>query len=753
MRRITLAGERLSSHGLYSRPLGPDQPLINRPRLLSLGLASPRQLSSASQSPQSRVRHFEGSHSRRQHPRRHLLSHEFTTTGRLWNSSPESIETTRKADNVILPTWCSPEEEAEYATRFFQVLQDGQPDQMMTAMTDPRSAGLVGSLPQTLFIEAFNQLSPAHFVEPFRDLHHPLHTWSTLLNGLKRVEEIFDDFVKNLLTITHYRIAGDNLLGLAEYTHLLDCARSMGNGPLADDIWKSMEEVGVSPDVQCYNHYMEALVWDHCYTGQEAFRLRILPRHYYKRRMESRGVGWQGYGTGGLSVRKRVMNLFSEMLDSGHTADERSYINLMLASARVGHGPGFRQILIEIWNLKVNLLKREDHSEVRMPPTRYEPWSALHPTENLLFAIAHVFGTNNDIPAAVQTIQFIAEKYDVPITPRVWHELFERAYVLSRVRTTETMQEQQANDIGRVSMQVVQSIFSTMTSEPYNVKPTVQTHRFMINIAIDKGDLEACKTHLTAAYNILSETRQKQHQARTIVMRCLNPALDAAKKQRQMGLPVDQNLFQSPVLADAIHAYDLLRLEVYQQAYLIRRAVWLIARVPQWKDTPDNKWFYQERPKILEEWRDFVPDRKRIFYDEKSGFMDMNGPTGFKDRHWHDESLIPIRRMTDHEMLFNHSEPPAFSEGREWRGILKLFSGVDTTRAPLNRLFEFERPSSPKFKAMLKELRENWVEYPEDHLLSTKKNPSAGFYGKLAALGLLKSKERSIFLLDDKSWI
>jgi hypothetical protein len=654
---------------------------------------------------------------------------------------------------VILPTWDSPEDEAEYATKFFQVLQDSQPDQMMTAMTDPRSAGLVGSLPQTMFTAAFNQLSPAYFVEPFRDLHHPLHTWSTLLNGLKRVEEIFDDFVRNLLTITHYRVAAGNLLGLAEYTHLLDCARSMGNGPLADDIWKSMGEVGVMPDLQCYNHYMEALVWDHCYTGQEAFRLRILPRHYYKRRMESRGVGWQGFGTGGLSVRRKVMQIFSDMLDNGHTADERSYINLMLASARVGHSPGFRQILIQIWNLKVNLLKREDHSEVQKPPTKYEPWSALHPTENLLFAIAHVFGTNNDILAAVQTIQFIADRYDISIPARVWHELFERAYVLSRIRTTETIQEQQANDIGRVSMQVVESIYNTMTSEPYNVKPTVQTHRFMINIAIDKGNLEDCKAHLDAAYRILSEIRQKQHQARAIVIRCLNPALEAAKKQRKMGLPIDQSLFQSPILADAIHAYDLLRLEVYQQGYLFRRAVWLIARVPKWTDTPDNKWFYQERPKIMEEWKDFLPDRKRIFYDESSGFMDMIGPTGFKDRHWLKEGYAPVRRLTNNKTLFKRAEPSISSEEREWQIILKQFSGVDTTCAPLNRLFQFEQRSSPEFKAKLQELRKNWVDYPEDHPLSTAKNPNAGFYGKLAALGLLKSKERGIFLLDDKSWI
>jgi len=657
---------------------------------------------------------------------------------------------------VVLPTWNSPGEEAEYASKFFQVLQDGQPDQVMIAMTDPRSAGLVASLPQTVFLEALHRLSPIHFVEPFRNLHHPLHSWSTLLNGLKRVEEIFDDFVKNLLTITRYRTSAGHSLDLAEFTHLLDCARSMGNGPLAHDIWNSMNDSGVIPDGQCYNHYMEALVWDHCYTGEEAYRLRILPRHYYKRRQEDRNIGWQGYGTAKQSVRKMVLKLFNEMLDNGHPADERSYINVMLASARVGHGPGIRHVLKNVYNVDVDALKQEPDNSKIPPPTPHEPWSALHPTENLLFAIAHAFGTNNDIPGAVRTIEFISASYNIPIPPRVWYEIFERAYVLCRFNTTGTTHAEQANIIGSVSMQLVQSIFETMTSEPFNVQPTVQMRRSMINISIDMGSLEDCKSYLTAAYDLLSQTRQKQERARAVVLRCLRPILDTTEEQKKQGQKPDPSLFQSPILAEAIQAYDILRLEVYQQVYLLGRILFVTVRVPHWKDTSDKSWFYQERPKMLEEWRDFLPARKRIFYDENTGIMDMQGRTGFKDRVWGFANYgrhIPVRRMTNHKTLFKPTEHEAWTQEGKWNDLLKRYPWLDTTLAPIDRLFNFQRPNSPEFLNMLEKLRDNWVEYPEDHPQSTARNPHGGFYGKLAALGLLKSKERGIFLLDHKSWI
>ena len=79
---------------------------------------------------------------------------------------------------------------------------------------------------------------------------------------------------------------------------------------------------------------------------------------------------------------------------------------------------------------------------------------------------------------------------------------------------------------------------------------------------------------------------------------------------------------------------------------------------------------------------------------------------------------------------------------------------LDRTAAPLDRLFMFELPQSPEFREAVKNLRNTWTEYPDGHELSTTKNPHAGFYGRLAALDMLKPKEsNSVFLLDEQSWI
>ncbi|KAJ5893437.1 hypothetical protein N7495_005128 [Penicillium taxi] len=624
----------------------------------------------------------------------------------------------------------------------------------MATMTDPRSAVLVQELPDTMFIEALYRLSPSHFIEPFRELHHPLHSWAVMLQGLKRLEEIFDDFVRNLYTITQYRTADGHALQLAEYTHLLRCAATMGNAPFAEELWLCMDRDRVIPDAICYSHYMEAITWDHCYTGEEQYRLRILHKHYKKRNSPSANIGWQGYGTGIVSVRSRVLRIMDQMADDGHVYDERAYIHLMIASARVGHGPGIRQVLQTVWNIDVDALKEEPDTSRLPPPTPYDPWSSLYPSENLLFAVAHALGTNNDILAAIKTIEFISTFYNIPIPTKVWHELLERSYVLCRTRTTKSRYADDSNNIGKVSIDLVRSVFDTMTSKPYSVTPTLQAWRFMINISIDGGSLEDCKAELREAYRLLTATRKKQADARAVVVRCLKPALDASKAQIRKGaIRPDPFLFQSPVVFEAIHAYDIIRLQVYQQMYLLQRILWVVIRVPHWRDTTDESWFYQERPKLLEEWRDFLPATKKIFYSEDTGDITFHGPTRFRSRVWFSDGNVPVRRNTEHKILFHTKEKRYWPEEGKWNDLFARYPYIDTTIAPLNRLVTFQLPHSKEFEEVLRNFRSTWVDYPEFHPQSTESNPSGGFYGRLAALGMLKPKNRGIYLLDDSSWI
>ncbi|KAF3007988.1 hypothetical protein E8E15_000513 [Penicillium rubens] len=629
-------------------------------------------------------------------------------------------------------------------------------------MADPRSVELVGSLPQTVFIEAFRLLSPDHFVIPYRDLHHTLHGWGVLMDGLKTLEAVFDDFTRDLLTIVQYRTVAGYPLQLAEYTHLLDCAQAMGNGPLVNALWDGMNDNDVTPDAACYNHYMAALVWNHCYVGKEAYNTRITPHSYRKRRMVDPNPGWRGYATAWNSVKGNVLDIFSQMSQDGLSGDERTYINILLAAARVGAVQASKNILKTVWNVDVDAIMAESDDSMLPPVTPYETWSGLYPTERLLFAVAHAFGTNNDMYAAMRTVDFIASSYNITISAKVWSELLERTFTLSKEHKRRPAED---GRIGQVPRDMVRDVFQILTTEPYNVPATLQMYRYMTQTNKLDGDLEACKTDMRKAYDVLSQTRAKRKEARDAVMQCLQPVLDSMrppanngrevreqKHQREHGVKPDLSLLQCPLLAEAINTYDLLRLEVFQQIYQMQRIAYSMIITDKWNDVSPRAWELQERPKLLEEWKDFLPERNAYEYrDGEVGTVEFKGQTHSRSRHMSQHGRIHARRIPDGPELFHPIEPKVLDDRIFWEILLHEYPNLDPSISPLNRIYSFQVEHSKKLKEKLKKFR-TWVDYPQDHPLSKEHNSSGGFYGRIHALGFDARPQNSIFWRDGNPW-
>lgn len=667
-----------------------------------------------------------------------------------------------------MPEWSSPEEEERYRASFFRIIKAGQPDQVMGAMADPRSVELVGSLPTTTFIEILHLLSPKHFVEPYRDLHHTLHGWGVLMQGLQPLEAVFDTFTRDLLTVMRYRVAAGYPPQLAEYTHLLDCARVMGNGPLADELWDAIAVNDVVPDTTCYNHFIEAKIWDHCYVGKESYNLRILPHSYKKRRMANPNPGWRGYGTADRSIKRIVLDLFNKMSESGLMGDEQTYINVLLSAARVGDMRATKNILITVWNVDVDVILATKDESTLPPVTPYDTWSGLYPTERLLFAVAHAFGTNSNARAAVRTVDFIAHSYGIPISDKVWSELFERTYALSKEH-----KRRQAHDgrTGRVPREMVHNMFKVMTAEPYNVSPTLQMYRFTTQTHIMDGNLAACKEDMRKAYDVISRTRRKRKEARDTVMRCLQPVLESmraplddkkvppsgrAKYQRENCLQPDLSLCHYPLLAEAIYIYDLLRLEVFQQIYLMQRIAYAVIIRKSWNDTPTDIWEQQERPKLQEEWKDFLPEKNvyestRSYRKHESGTVEFLGKTNSHSRYMSQHGLIHARRLTNHTELFHPIEKKVLDDRAFWELLLHDYPKLDPSIAPLSRIYSFQVEHTEALKEKLYDLS-TWVEYPVEHRLSEKHNPPGGFYGRIHALGFDADPRRSIYWTDGSLW-
>ncbi|GIJ99839.1 hypothetical protein Aspvir_003847 [Aspergillus viridinutans] len=563
----------------------------------------------------------------------------------------------------------------ELENAFFSIVQDGQPDLVMDALLDPRFEVVVGSLPESTFVEVFRLLSPSYFIDPFRAIYRALHPSAVALKGYRQLDRIFDKFACNLASIVSVRRSAGHTLGLAEYTHLLDCARSTGDALMADHVWHAMIQDDVIPDVHCYNHYMEAKIWNGAYTGREKYRLRITPFAYRKRRFDDPGLGWKGYGTANRSVRKEVMQILTEMTEEGTSGDEATYVNVILASCRVGNVSTMKHVLKTVWNVDIDALAAQGDPSTLPRPREYDRSSPLYPTSRLLFAVAHAFGNNNDISGAMRAISFISSSYDIPVPEEIWLELLERSFVLSRPRFG---QDALRNEKGRVPYEFLTALVQTMKSEPFNVQPTMEVYQLLAKTAWDQAKLPDFTQYMESAYAVLEETRRKRRTARAIVENYLGPPRSKEAAYRRP--------LQSREFAEAVHAYDVLRMRTAQQTIIMERLAKLLLIHPRWVGRDNPAWERQLLPRMIEEWQDFLPES--ISVQIRCGDVEFHGETYWGDPLLNTHRRVPVRRPTvDNGLVLDEDAReldddffwacyPAELRDMQTPALQRLFSGV-----------------------------------------------------------------------------
>ncbi|PGH34986.1 hypothetical protein GX50_02226 [[Emmonsia] crescens] len=388
-----------------------------------------------------------------------------------------------------------------------------RPDMAVYAFLGPEQIqSITYNLPDAAFAAALSLLTPSHFIEPHKKIHRRFHPAVAHAKGYKTLEMIFDEFKQVLHFALEKRRAAGFRLGITEYTHLLDCARSMGDADMADWLWHDMTVDKIEPTTACYNHYMEVKAWHHAYVAKEKFNIRYTPWVYRKRSYSNRNPNYQGYRTGGEeNVRQQVLRLFDEMVGKGQQPDEATYVNVMVASSREGHIVAVENVLKTVWNIDVEtIMTREDPANIP-PVTEFSPASPLHPTYRLLYAVAHIFGSNNDLSTALQLVDFISTHYKIPIPDSVWLELVEWSYVLSAKRWGPRARE---NSVGKIPRETVRTLFDTMTSSPYNVKPTIPLYDMLITTYWSRSDLDHTLKYMREGYALFQETLRRRNSAK-----------------------------------------------------------------------------------------------------------------------------------------------------------------------------------------------------------------------------------------------
>ena len=521
------------------------------------------------------------------------------------------------------------------------LLEDAQPDRLLFFLQTPDGHDFIRRADSASFTRAFQAIDPGFFVEPFKVVNRytkpslftqPTYRW------VRSIEERFESFILQLDTILNIRIEAGHTLNLDVYRHLLDCARRMGDRRLARSTFlESMRKGGIEPDLDCYNHFMEAHCWNCAFSKAEQWQLRVTPRKLALRTVYRRPDAMQGHRVGGHGgLRHWMLTDFRNLTTQGLKGDEATFTNLIIAMGREADMNGVKSILKSVYNVDVDLLQDADEEEIESP-TFYPEEHPLRPTSRLLYTVAHTFGSNNDAYSAIQLVDYLSRQYVLDVPFSVWGELFEWTFVLQLRRSGAGLNE--GKGIGQVPHALLENLWTAMTDTPHNIKPDVPMLTVKARALRGIHDFASSMELLRQANDILeSERRRLADVCETLINEV------GGWLRQGPGAPLPRECYE------VRREFVLLSLQVDRDMQLILVALRGVFKHGRWaehapvalreqKETAGGRakfrtWYGQYRqrlsewerrtlPSLLEEFQGYLPNT--LVYNIKRGFVALIG--------------------------------------------------------------------------------------------------------------------------------
>lgn len=369
----------------------------------------------------------------------------------------------------------------------------------------------IRSIPASTFSECIRLLQPSNTTAGLTSAHMEISENVAKVFGISAVDEIVWENGKLLREVKAIRNAAGVRSTLADYRMLLRAARDLGSRPMADNMWASMLHDEITPDTQCYNYYMAAIVFDEVHFAVNRQKLRVIPFHKLARSHSKLGRGFTAFRVGEHGLKAKVIRFLNDMLRHGAIANEESFRVVMTALAREGDIETVKSILKRMWNIDVDGLQ-SGKDEEQLKPKNMEPSNPLRPSPDLLFTVAHAFGINNDIPTALRLVDFIARHYDLQISREIWSQLFEWTFVLSSTRTGLKVPIDETKT-GQLPKQGLLNLWNTMTGSPYFVKPTMGMYNHMIKNLQQRDTVPLMYEKICEGVELLQTSKQEAYRA------------------------------------------------------------------------------------------------------------------------------------------------------------------------------------------------------------------------------------------------
>ncbi|OAQ73487.1 mitochondrial ATPase expression domain-containing protein [Pochonia chlamydosporia 170] len=112
------------------------------------------------------------------------------------------------------------------------------------------------------------------------------------------------------------------------------------------------------------------------------------------------------------------------------------------------------------------------------------PHSPIKPTEKLLNAIVEAFGSMSHIPLGMKLLDFVSQRYDIPIPHETWSNLLNWTYLCAS-KPFKPMRKLHGDFQSTFTTAAdVREVFNVMTSPPYNITPTFDNYDIYIKTLI-----------------------------------------------------------------------------------------------------------------------------------------------------------------------------------------------------------------------------------------------------------------------------
>ncbi|MDI1489375.1 MAG: hypothetical protein OHK93_008653 [Ramalina farinacea] len=489
------------------------------------------------------------------------------------------------------------------------LLEEGTTEEVIEGVWKATEDGAVAAaIPSTTVIEILRRLDPCDNFAPFRQPYaqrDPKHyrTLNTSRHkryaSLSRVRKLAWDLCQN-------RMESGRSVGVREYAAFLRLARGTFDGPLASRIMDALLSRNLKPDLDCYNYYFEAKCWSDAWWASERHLLRVFP-YAQKQRQQARSrrvssnrvIHPHIVGEGG--VKSEVTAMYTHMIENGTMPDCTSYGHLITALAREGDLQGVKAVMMRVWYVDVDAVCARGSSAA----ISLNPDSPMYPDGELIFKIAHAFGTNSEVSTALRLVDFLSRQFNVPIPTYAWEELLNWTFTLSTRRSK--LRKVDGAQLGKLPNHTVEDMWNVLINKPYKCQPTLAMYDWMIRSQRRRHRLLPTLEYVVKGFELHQRNEQilAEHVAQT--------THDSSREHDQIS---DQLRSTRALSLDMIRAWCKLLFTDYE---------WIIGHP---HETNENQrpllWERQLLPYVVDAFWQFTQEHlPRMSYRMESGHVEL----------------------------------------------------------------------------------------------------------------------------------